>query len=64
MTYNNSTKNKSCFVCGAMIKDKDIDYNKKTNLPVCPNCKGTDKEIKAELDALDSLSEGFVCGCI
>jgi len=64
MSDNNSTKNKNCFVCGAIIKGKDIDYNKKTNLPVCPNCKGTNKEKQTELDALDSLSEGFVCGCI
>jgi hypothetical protein len=55
---------KKCFVCGEVIEMNTISYNKKTNLPVCVKCKGSEAEVKAEKEALDSLSEGFVCGCI
>ena len=53
-----------CFVCHQEIKDREKAINKKTNLPVCSKCKGTEAEKKAEQEALDSLAEGFVCGCI
>jgi hypothetical protein len=55
---------RNCFVCGGVIEIDTISYNKKTNLPVCAKCKGSEAEVKAEKEALDSLSEGFVCGCI
>ncbi|PWD97902.1 hypothetical protein DDZ16_18260 [Marinilabilia rubra] len=54
-----------CFVCKKEITDKaEKNFNAKTNLPVCNQCKGTEAEKTAEKDALDSLAEGFVCGCI
>ncbi len=59
--YNNFSK--KCFVCGnyiPTIKHKNLA----TNLPVCEDCKGTADEKKKEQEAIDSLSDGFVCGCI
>lgn len=54
-----------CFVCKKEISEEaEKNFNAKTNLPVCPLCKGTEEEKAAEKDALDSLAEGFVCGCI
>ncbi len=56
---------KQCFVCKkdlSGIKDKDL--NARINLPVCDDCKGTEAEKKTEKESLDSLSEGFICGCI
>jgi NAD-dependent SIR2 family protein deacetylase len=53
-----------CFVCQQAIEDEEKTINKITNLPVCNKCKGTEAEKKAEQEALDSLAEGFVCGCI
>lgn len=53
-----------CFVCQQEIKDEEKTINKTTNLPVCSKCKGTKAEKNAEIEALDSLAEGFVCGCI
>lgn len=61
---DNITETNQCFVCGTNQATQLFSTNKRTNLPVCQNCKGTEDEIKAENDALDSLSEGFVCGCI
>lgn len=55
---------KQCFVCTEVVDFKNLYYNKKVNLPVCTKCKGSEAEQKAEKEALDSLSEGFVCGCI
>ena len=55
---------KRCFVCTKEVDLNSISYNKKTNLPVCLKCKGSEAELNAEKDVLDSLSEGFVCGCI
>ncbi|TCO08767.1 hypothetical protein EV194_10478 [Natronoflexus pectinivorans] len=55
---------KSCFVCNEIIEIEEITYNKVVNLPVCKKCKNTEKEKSAETSALDSLGEGFVCGCI
>ncbi|PRZ00279.1 hypothetical protein [Marinilabilia salmonicolor] len=54
-----------CFVCKKdLSQSQNKSFNARTNLPVCEECKGTDAEKKAEKDALDSLAEGFVCGCI
>jgi hypothetical protein len=33
-------------------------------LPVCHNCEGTAREKKSVEEQLDSLADGFVCGCI
>lgn len=63
--FNSSEKKPTkCFVCNKPINEELISYNKKTNLAVCSKCKGTKEEILAEKNALDSLSEDFVCGCI
>lgn len=63
-TEASNSASKKCFVCGKTLDNQTFTYNKKTNLPVCDQCKGTPQELKAEKDALDTLSEGFVCGCI
>ena len=52
-----------CFVCGKKLEEiKNI--NMVTNLPVCNDCKDSDQEKQKEKEALDSLADGFVCGCI
>jgi hypothetical protein len=54
-----------CFVCKKDLSGLNRkEFNAQTHLPVCSDCKGTEAEKKAEKDALDSLAEGFVCGCI
>jgi hypothetical protein len=55
---------KKCFVCQTEINTIEFDYNVVTSLPVCRSCKGTEAEKTAEKEALESLGEGFVCGCI
>jgi hypothetical protein len=60
----NQQVKKNCFVCQTEIDTIEVDYNQVTSLPVCTNCKGTQAEKKAEKEALESLGEGFVCGCI
>ena len=52
-----------CFVCQQELKEVKTK-NKVTNLPVCKNCQGTKQEKIKEKEALDSLADGFVCGCI
>ncbi|WP_066629279.1 hypothetical protein [Labilibacter marinus] len=59
----NSNFSKKCFVCEKEL-EKIESKNKVTNLPVCKQCKGTDKEKVKEQEVLDSLADGFVCGCI
>jgi len=54
----------NCFVCRKKVNAENSQLNLVVNLPVCENCKGTDKEKQAEKDYLESLAEGFVCGCI
>lgn len=58
----NSKLNK-CFVCEKELNEV-THKNKATNLPVCNQCKGSEEEKKQEKEILDSLAEGFVCGCI
>jgi hypothetical protein len=58
------TAMKKCFACGTLVNEGNYSINHLCNLPVCHQCKGTDKEKKAEKDALDSLGEGFTVGCI
>jgi ribosome-binding protein aMBF1 (putative translation factor) len=57
-------KTSKCFVCGNEIPEEVKTYNNKTNMPVCQDCRGTNAEKQAEKEAIDSLGEGFVCGCI
>lgn len=57
-------KKMHCFVCNALLHSEEMQYNKKVNLPVCKKCIGTKKEEDALKEALDSLGDGFVCGCI
>ncbi|MCW3804821.1 hypothetical protein [Plebeiibacterium marinum] len=52
-----------CFVCGKKseeIKQKNPD----TNLPVCDDCIDTEEEKKKVKEAIESLGDGFICGCI
>lgn len=53
-----------CFVCGKEVNPETVDKNVQFNLPVCPDCKGTDNEKKAIEQLLEGMAEGFVCGCI
>ncbi|SMO81433.1 hypothetical protein SAMN06265379_108120 [Saccharicrinis carchari] len=57
---NFSTK---CFVCDKKLEQAKLK-NKVTNLPVCNQCKDTEEEKAKEKEVLDSLADGFVCGCI
>ena len=54
----------TCFVCGKEVNPENSQLNLMINLPVCSACKGTDEEKQKEKDYLESLAEGFVCGCI
>ncbi|MBN1984686.1 MAG: hypothetical protein JW761_00215 [Prolixibacteraceae bacterium] len=54
----------TCFVCQCEVTAENSTINKDVYLPVCNFCKGTDKEKKAVEEQLDSLADGFVCGCI
>lgn len=53
-----------CFVCGKIIDPQATERNIQFNLPVCDECKGTDREKAAVDELLDGMAEGFVCGCI
>ncbi len=53
-----------CFVCKKEVDPTKTERNTVVNLPVCSDCKGTPKEKETEEEYLDSLAEGFVCGCI
>ena len=54
----------TCFVCKKPVTSENSELNTTVNLPVCKDCKATEAEKKAEKEALDSLADGFVCGCI
>ncbi|GAF02990.1 hypothetical protein [Saccharicrinis fermentans] len=54
---------KKCFVCEKEL-DQVVHKNKVTLLPVCNECKGSVREKAKEQEMLDSLADGFVCGCI
>lgn len=56
--------NSSCFVCKTAITPETSEINMVVNMPVCLKCKGSDSEKKEEKEVLDSLADGFVCGCI
>lgn len=61
---NQKNINKICFVCEMPLPERAISMNYRVNLPVCTDCKETDKEKQAEKDLLESLADDFVCGCI
>ncbi|MFW6371762.1 MAG: hypothetical protein ACOC10_11230 [Bacteroidota bacterium] len=63
MENQDSIMNK-CFVCQKITDQSDMEINSRVHLPECKECKGSEAEKDAEKDALDSLAEGFVCGCI
>lgn len=56
--------NSTCFVCKKKITPETSELNPVVNLPVCFDCKGTEQEKKEEQEVLNSLADGFVCGCI
>lgn len=56
--------NISCFVCKKKVDKSTSQINKELLLPVCNSCKNTDNEKKAVKEYLESLADGFVCGCI
>jgi len=58
------SNNIKCFVCENQFDDQKTSLNKAVNMPVCENCKDTEAEKQKEDELLDSLAEGFVCGCI
>jgi hypothetical protein len=53
-----------CFVCKCRLTNGNYKINKEVYLPVCNNCEGTAREKKSVEEQLDSLADGFVCGCI
>lgn len=55
---------KKCFVCQTEVNSENSTLNHEILLPVCNNCKGTENEKKAVKEHLESLADGFVCGCI
>ncbi len=59
-----SSINTTCFVCKKTVDSLTSEINPMVNLPVCFNCKGTEREKAEEKEVLDSLADGFVCGCI
>ena len=54
----------TCFVCKKSITPETSKLNLVVNMPVCFKCKDTEAEKKEEKVVLDSLADGFVCGCI
>ena len=54
----------TCFVCKAAITPETSSLNTTVNMPVCDLCKGSKQEKIEEKEVLDSLADGFVCGCI
>ncbi|WP_347840931.1 hypothetical protein [uncultured Draconibacterium sp.] len=54
----------TCFVCKEAVLPDNSELNLTVNMPVCFRCKGTAKEKQEEKEVLDSLADGFVCGCI
>lgn len=54
----------TCFVCKKAVTNDNLVINTVVNMPVCQQCRGTEKEKKEEKEVLDSLADGLVCGCI
>lgn len=55
---------RQCFVCGKAVDPEQVEKNEQFNLPVCSDCKDTDREKEAIAQLLEGMAEGFVCGCI
>jgi predicted metal-binding protein len=55
---------KKCFVCQNDVPTHKLELNQAVNLMVCTSCKGTPKEKQTVNELLESLADGFVCGCI
>ncbi len=53
-----------CFVCDNIFTEEGLKLNTTVNMYVCACCRGTENEKQKETELLDSLAEGFVCGCI
>ena len=53
-----------CFVCGIEIDPETTGRNKQLNLPVCEDCRETEKEQNVIQELNEGLADGFVCGCI
>ncbi len=53
-----------CFVCQTEVTAQNSKLNGEVNLPVCTKCQGTEKEKETVKELLESLADGFVCGCI
>ncbi len=56
--------NKKCFVCQNDVPTDKLELNQEVNLLVCNNCIGTPLEKQTVAELLESLADGFVCGCI
>jgi len=56
--------NTTCFVCKKAVTSETSEINPVVNMPVCLDCKGTEHEKSEEKAVLESLADGFVCGCI
>jgi hypothetical protein len=54
----------TCFVCKTPLSKATSSINVVVNMPVCEKCKGSKQEKIIEKEVLDSLADGFVCGCI
>ena len=55
---------KLCFVCQSPVLKEEYSLNQHVMLPVCTTCKGSEAERIKELELLDSLGDGQICGCI
>jgi hypothetical protein len=55
---------KNCIVCQNDVPIEELVLNQEVNLMVCNNCKGTPEEKQIVKELLESLADGFVCGCI
>jgi hypothetical protein len=54
----------TCFVCKSVVNTNSTTINTSVNLPVCTTCRGSKHEKEEENILLESLADGFVCGCI
>ena len=54
----------TCFVCGIELSNIEFEVNLVVNMKVCTKCTGSAREKEKEQELLDSLADGFVCGCI
>ncbi len=55
---------KNCFVCEKPVNSENSSLNLVVNMRVCNQCKNSQNEKLKEAELLESLADGFVCGCI